>query len=161
MATITGAGRETQLYMHTLAAAVSVSAQRPATVLDLSGIHEPSPAAQDAAVTAHLDAALAGLETVIRSKKTPPSGLSPATQGRKLIERGEVYDAVARTYTPGPGFATLINALFAEAMAADGGSAISPGDPDYQIAAGSVTLAGRGHEHFPGIPVCVVCRVGH
>jgi len=70
----------------------------------------------DAVFTAHLDAAVADLEAVIRSKKNQPSGRSPATLGRKLIERGEVYDAVARTYTPGPGFSVLLNAVLADAV---------------------------------------------
>ncbi|BBX87919.1 hypothetical protein MAUB_57920 [Mycolicibacterium aubagnense] len=68
-------------------------------------------------MSAHLDATLADLEAVIRSRKNPPSDVSAATLGRRLVERGEVYDAVSRTYTPGPGFFTLFDALVTDARA--------------------------------------------
>lgn len=78
-------------------------------------IAEPSAAAQAVAITARLDAVMGELERSIRAKKTPPLAESPATAGRKLIERGEVYDAVSSTYTPGPGFETLLNAFIGDA----------------------------------------------
>lgn len=115
MPTIADATRETWLYMHTLAAALSAAARVPATMLDLSDIDEPSPAAQKAAVAARLSSVMGQLEKVIRSQKAPPAGISPATAGRLLVERDENYDASKRTYTPGPGFETLINVLFAQA----------------------------------------------
>lgn len=116
MPTIADASRGTWLYMHTLAAALSAAARIPATLLDLSEVAEPSPAAQKVAVAAQLASVMGQLETVIRSKKTPPTGTSPATAGRLLVERGEDYNAVQHTYTPGPGFSTLLNVLFAQAV---------------------------------------------
>lgn len=68
-------------------------------------------------MSAHLDATVADLEAVIRSRKNPPAGVSAATLGRRLVERDEVYDAVNRTYTPGAGFFILFDALVTDGVA--------------------------------------------
>ncbi|OHU53450.1 hypothetical protein [Mycobacteroides chelonae] len=118
MTTIPNAGREMQLYLHALSSSIACSSQTKAVALELGDTREPSPAAQKAKVAALLDAAMASLDAVIRSKKLPPTDIPAATLGRRLIERGETYDAVNRTYTPGPGFAAYLAALVADEVAA-------------------------------------------
>jgi hypothetical protein len=115
--TVYNAGRETQLLMHAMASALACASQTEAVVLDLVEIGEPSPAAQKDAVAERLAAVMTDLEAVIRSKKSPPPRMSTATAGRVLVERDEVYDAVNRTYTPGPGLQTLIEGLVIDAAA--------------------------------------------
>ncbi|SIM26639.1 Uncharacterised protein [Mycobacteroides abscessus subsp. abscessus] len=117
MTTISNASRETQLYLHTLASSLACVAQTTMPVLDLTPDREHSPSAQRVRVLEHLDATLSGLDATIRAKKAPPVGEPVATLGRRLIERGETYDAVNKTYTPGPGFAALLDSLAADAMA--------------------------------------------
>jgi hypothetical protein len=112
--TIYNAGRETQLFMHAVGSALACASQTEAVVLDLRGRCEPSPAAQKEAVAERLAAVMTDLEAVIRSQNPPPR-MSAATAGRVLVERGEVYDAVNRTYTPGPGLQTLIEGLLVDA----------------------------------------------
>ena len=111
MIPIQDAGRGTLLYMHTLASALAAASDKTAVLLDLAGVREPSPAAQKAAVAARLDSAVAQLDASIRSKKVPPARIPRATQGRLMIQDGEVYDAVARTYQPGFPFATFVAAF--------------------------------------------------
>lgn len=110
MAAITGATRETRLYMHTLASALACAQGGVAAQFQVSG-REPGPAAQAVRVQQELDVTLTALDRLIRSKKAPPTGIPTATLGRRLIERGEKYDAVNGTYTPGPGFETFLGAL--------------------------------------------------
>lgn len=117
MATITGAGREMQLYMHTLASAIACASGGEAAQFQVSG-REPGPAAQKVRVQQELDVTLTHLDRLIRSKKAPPVGIPPATLGRRLVERGERYDAVAGTYTPGPGFETFLGATVLDTAAA-------------------------------------------
>lgn len=109
MATITDAGREMQLYVHTLASALACASGGEAAQFQVSG-REPSPAAQKVRVQQELDVTLTALDALIRSKKAPPTGVPTATLGRRLVERGEKYDAIARTYTPGPGLETFLGA---------------------------------------------------
>lgn len=117
MATITDAGREKQLYMHTLASAVACGSEGEAAQFQVSG-REPSPAAQKVRVEQELDVTLTHLDRLIRSKKAAPTGVPTATLGRRLIERGEKYDAINRTYTPGPGFETLLSGIVADTLTA-------------------------------------------
>ncbi|KXO91107.1 Uncharacterised protein (plasmid) [Tsukamurella tyrosinosolvens] len=112
---IRGATRETQLYLTTLASVLASSVDAPEPLLDLSDVEEPSPAAQRVAVAEVLDEVLGDLDRILRTKKMPPAR-SNATLGRLLVTRGESYDAVKRTYTPGPGFDTLISALANDAV---------------------------------------------
>ncbi len=116
MPSITNAGRDTQLYLHTLASAIACASQSAVPVLDVPSDREASPAAQRVRVLRHLDETLTSLDAVIGSKKVPPLAIPVATLGRYLVERGENYDAVARTYTPGPGFSGFIDGLLADAM---------------------------------------------
>ncbi|MBX8688096.1 hypothetical protein GO011_11730 [Mycobacterium sp. 20091114027_K0903767] len=117
MATITDAGREKQLYMHTLASAVACASSGEAAQFQVSG-REPSPATQKVRVQQELDVTLTALDALIRSKKAPPTGVPTATLGKRLIERGEKYDAINRTYTPGPGFETLLSGIVADTLTA-------------------------------------------
>lgn len=87
--------------------------------LELPTPREPSPAAQRVRVLEKLDEALVQVDKVIRSKKMRPSSTSVATLGRRMIQRGEKYDAVERTYTPGPGFTALIDSLGADWIASE------------------------------------------
>lgn len=116
MTTIPNAGREIQLYLHTLASSIACAVQTKAVALEIGDTREPSPAAQKAKVTALLDEAMGSLDALIRSKKLPPTDIPVATLGRRLIERGEKYDAVNRAYTPGPGFEVLLDALVTDEM---------------------------------------------
>ena len=115
MHTITGCTRDTQLFMHSMGAALACTADGAVLELDLAGAREPSPAAQQVRVFERLDGVLGQIDTMLRSKKTPPTGVPTATLGRRLVASGENYDAVARTYTPGPGFEALVRALIADA----------------------------------------------
>lgn len=127
MTKINNASRETQLYLHTLASSLACATQTPMPVFQISGPREDSPSAQRMWVLEQLDETLTGLDTVIRSKKVPPVGEPVATLGRRLIERGEVYDAVNKTYTPGPGFAALLDSLTVDAVARLADHAIADG----------------------------------
>ncbi|SKT54671.1 Uncharacterised protein [Mycobacteroides abscessus subsp. massiliense] len=118
MTTISNASRETQLYLHTLASSLACLMQTRMPVLDPVPDREHSPSAQRVRVLEQLDATLSGLDAAIRAKKAPPVGEPVATLGRRLIERGETYDAVNKTYTPGPGFTALLDSLAVDAMAA-------------------------------------------
>lgn len=113
MAIIPDAGRETRLYMHALGSALACASQSQMPVLEIP-TREPSPGAQKVRVLQTLDEMLVGLDAVIRSKKVPPTGVPTATLGRRLVERGEKVDAVARTYEPGPGFDTFIRSLITD-----------------------------------------------
>ncbi|TDZ77370.1 hypothetical protein DE4585_04764 [Mycobacteroides salmoniphilum] len=115
--TITNAGREVQLYLHTVASAVACASQNKVVRLEIGDTHEPSPSAQKARVAALLDEAMESLDAVIRSKKLPPTDIPAATLGKRIVERGEKYDAVNRTYTPGPGFEALLVALVTDEVA--------------------------------------------
>lgn len=117
MATITDADRGTQLLVHTLASALAQAAQRPQIDIDLTGVGTGFFEGRDAAVAEHVRAVMADLETVIRSKRTPPTSPDPAVLARKLVESGDRYDPTALTYEPGAGFETLINALLVDAAA--------------------------------------------
>ncbi|CPR39991.1 Uncharacterised protein [Mycobacteroides abscessus] len=127
MTKINNASRETQLYLHTLASSLACATQTPMPVFQISGPREDSPSAQRVRVLEQLDETLTGLDTVIRSKKVPPVGEPVATLGRRLIERGEVYDAVNKTYAPGPGFAALLDSLTVDAVAKLADQAIADG----------------------------------
>ncbi|KMV17695.1 hypothetical protein ACT17_14935 [Mycolicibacterium conceptionense] len=105
------ADRDTVLFVHTLTSALACSTQHEVPELVLPTPREPSPAAQRVRVLEKLDEALAQVDRVIRSKKMRPSSTSLATLGRRMVQRGEKYDAVERTYTPGPGFTALGDAL--------------------------------------------------
>ncbi len=125
MSVIGNASRDTQLYMHTLASALACASTDEVPVLVLDGECEPSPAAQRVRVLSQLDTVLGDLNRVLGAKKLPPSGVPRATLGRRLASNGEVYDAVKRTYTPGPGFDALAAGLISEAVtnaAAAGGT---------------------------------------
>lgn len=117
MPTMPNAGREIQLYLHTVASAVACTSQKKAVTLELGDTREPSPAAQKAKVAVLLDTAMASLDAVIRSKKIPPNDIPVATLGKRIIERGEKYDAVNRTYTPGSGFEVFLGALVTDEVA--------------------------------------------
>lgn len=127
MATIRNATRETQLYLHTLASSIACMTQTSMPVFEVTSVREHSPSAQRVRVLEQLDETLAGLDAVIRAKKVAPVGEPVATLGRRLIERGEIYDAVNRTYTPGPGFAALLDSLVADAVTALTEQAIADG----------------------------------
>lgn len=107
--------REQRLYAHTVASAVACASSNTCAQFQVSG-REPSPAAQHVRVLAELDEALAGLDRLIRSKKVAPAGVPTATLGRRLAERGEEFDAVNNTYTPGPGFKVLIQGVAADVI---------------------------------------------
>ncbi|MFA5710761.1 hypothetical protein [Mycolicibacterium sp.] len=130
MTTISGAGRDTVLYIHALAGAMACARSNAPVLLDLRGVNEASPSAQRAAVTELMNQTLADLETMIRSKKVPPPRTSPAVIARKVIELHENYDAVERTYTPGVGFRTLIEGLAIDEETA-GEAIIRRLNPDY------------------------------
>ena len=114
---IPNASRETQLFMHAVGAALACAGQGVVVKLALPP-RQPSPLAQKEAVAQNLAAVMTDVERMLRARKTPVSRMPRATTGRILIERGEVYDAVARTYTPGPGYITMVNALMVDAQAA-------------------------------------------
>lgn len=103
--------------MHAVASAWALASQADVVVLDLAGERESTPGAQKVVVAEKLAEAMTGLEKVIRAKKTPPSRDSAAPSGRELVERDEVFDAQARTYTPGPGFQTLFESMVLDAAA--------------------------------------------
>ncbi|MFV8137410.1 hypothetical protein ACNQR7_07550 [Mycolicibacterium senegalense] len=107
--------REQRLYTHTVASAVAQTSSNQFVQFQVSG-REPSPAAQEVRVLAELDAALTGLDALIRSKKTAPVGVPVATLGRRLAERDEQLDAVNGTYEPGPGLKTLILGVAHDAL---------------------------------------------
>jgi hypothetical protein len=126
MFTIPAENRETQILMHALSASIAMAAEGGAVYLDLSEINEERPAARKVLVEEHLAAVLGELEAVIRAKKGELEP-SPAVLGSRLIANSETYNPGNRTYTPGPGFETLIKAIAADAdatyeEAATGGS---------------------------------------
>lgn len=123
MTTLTGATRETMLYMHTLASAVACASQSEMPVLVADPVREPSPAAQRLRVLRNLDSALDEVDALLRSKKVQPVGVPTATLGRRMIESGEIYDAVNHTYTPGSGFDALIAGVYVDAVNTLSGSA--------------------------------------
>lgn len=118
MQTITGVDRDTRMFMHANASALALASETELVVLDLGGHREDSPGAQKTYVAEKLAEAVTGLDRVIRTKKNPPARVSVATSGRKLAEFGEVFDAVAKTYTPSPAFHTLVESLMLDAAAA-------------------------------------------
>ena len=71
MKPIPNADRSTVAYFHALGAAVGAMAGKDAIILDVSDIHEPSPAAQRVAVADRLAEAMGGVERMLRAKKTP------------------------------------------------------------------------------------------
>ncbi|BBX38023.1 hypothetical protein MMAG44476_38085 [Mycolicibacterium mageritense DSM 44476 = CIP 104973] len=109
--------REQQLYAHAAAAAIACSSSGDFLQFNVSG-REPSPAAQRVRVQQELDEALTGLDAMLRRKKAPPAGTPVATMGRRLAERDERLDAVAGTYTPGPGLQTLAKTITLETISA-------------------------------------------
>lgn len=128
MSTIGNASRDTQLYVHTLASALACASKNEVPVLEPGTDREPSPAAQRTRVLQRLDAVLVDLDRVLRAKGIPPTGVPRATLGRRLASNGEIYDAVKRTYTPGPGFNALAAGLISEALA-DAGIVTQNGAP--------------------------------
>lgn len=115
---IQNATRETQLFLHAVGAALAQAGLAEGAVVKLTlPSRQPSPAAQKQVVADHLAAVMSDMEKYLRAQKTPVTEMPRATTGRVLVERGELYDAVNRTYTPGPGFVTLINAAVADAQA--------------------------------------------
>lgn len=94
-----------------------MAAEGGAVYLDLSEIDEERPAARKVLVAECLTAVLGELEAVIRAK-TGELDPSPAVLGSRLIANSETWDMGNRTYTPGPGFETLLKALAADADAA-------------------------------------------
>ncbi|MCC9179453.1 hypothetical protein MMAG44476_27228 [Mycolicibacterium mageritense DSM 44476 = CIP 104973] len=116
MSMIGNASRDTQLYVHTLASALACASKNEVPTLEPDNGREPSPAAQRSRVLSRLDAVLVDLDRVLRAKKIGPTGVPRATLGRRLASNGEVYDAVKRTYTPGPGFNALAAGLISEAL---------------------------------------------
>nr|WP_046284168.1 hypothetical protein [Mycobacterium sp. UM_NZ2] len=113
---ITGATRDDQIFMHAVGAALACAGRGTVVKLTLPP-RQPSPLAQKQAVAERLAAAMTDMEKVLRAQRAPVKRMPQATTGRILVERGAVYDAVARTYTPGPGFVTMINALVVDAAA--------------------------------------------
>ena len=118
MITIPDANRGTQLLMHAISASVAMAASGEYIELDLSEIHETDHTSRKAAVAEHLRATMGELEALIRAQTTPPAQKSAAVLGTSVIENGEVYDVAGRTYSPGPGFDTLLKAAANEAIAA-------------------------------------------
>ncbi|MCB0927156.1 MAG: hypothetical protein KDB70_04365 [Mycobacterium sp.] len=118
MKPIPDADRSTVAYFHALGAYVAATAGQDAIILDTSEIREPSPAAQRAAVAAKLAEAMGGVERMLRARKTPIRETPRATLGRQMVQDGEVFDAVARTYTPGPQFEALIVGAVVDGLAA-------------------------------------------
>ncbi|MFL0278091.1 hypothetical protein [Mycobacterium sp. SMC-19] len=115
---IQNATRETQLFLHAVGAALAQAGLAEGVTVKLAlPERQPSPLAQKEAVAQKLAAAMSDVERMLRAQKTPVTEMPRATTGRVLVERGEVYDAVNRTYTPGPGFVTLINAITVDAQA--------------------------------------------
>ena len=108
----------TRLLVRAIAGAVAMAASGEYIELDLSGIRETEHAARKVAVAEHLRATMVDLEAVIRAKTAPPAQASAAVLGSRLVANGEVFDAAANTYAPGPGFATLLKAAAADADAA-------------------------------------------
>lgn len=116
MPVIENATRDTQLFVQTLASALACASSNDFAVLLVEVEREPSPVAQRVKVLETLDSTLNDLDALLRSKKAPPAGVARATLGRRLASRGEVYDAVQRTYTPGPGFDALLAGLASTAL---------------------------------------------
>lgn len=106
----------TRLFLHAVGGALACAGQGVVLKLTLPP-RQPSPAAQKQAVADCLAAAMTDMEKFLRAQRAPVTRMPQATTGRILVERNEVYDAVARTYTPGPGFVTMINAIVADAQA--------------------------------------------
>lgn len=113
---VQNASRADQVFMHAVGAALACAGQGTVVRLALPE-RQPSPAAQKQLVAQTLAAAMTDMEKYLRALKTPVRRMPQATTGRILVERGEVYDAVSRTYTSGPGFVTLVNAITVDAMA--------------------------------------------
>lgn len=120
MQPIPNATPATRLFVHAAAAALAQTAHADGAVitLDFGSDRQPSPMAQRELVTLKLTAAMTALEKVIRAQKAAIAEMPTATTGRVLAQRGERYDAVSRTYTPGPGVLTMVNALAADTQAA-------------------------------------------
>ncbi len=118
MKPIPNADRSTVAYFHALGAYVAATAGKDAILLDLDGVNEPSPAAQKAAVADRLAETMGHVERMLRAKKTPITQKPNATCGRELVQGGEVFDAVAKTYSPGPGFEALIMGAAVDGLAA-------------------------------------------
>lgn len=111
MEPIRNADRSTQLLIHATASSMAMNLSNEVIELDLSGIDEPFPAARKVAVEHRLAEVAAAIEHELRGKRSAVDPVPPATQGRLLAERDEVYDAVNRTYTPGPGFQALLSSV--------------------------------------------------
>ncbi|MCB9441216.1 MAG: hypothetical protein H6523_13325 [Mycolicibacterium sp.] len=118
MKPIPNADRSTVAYFHALGAYVAATAGKDAILLDLDGVNEPSPAAQRVAVADKLAEAMGGVERMLRAKRAPITETPRATLGRELVQEGEVFDAVAKTYSPGPGFEALIVGAAVDGLAA-------------------------------------------
>lgn len=82
---------------------------------------EASPAATRAAVDTAVTQLCADLDAHLASKRIPPTGVSAATLGRRLVSNGERFDAAGH-YAPGPGLLALVNVLRAEALANEKGT---------------------------------------
>ena len=106
----------TVLLAHAVGAALACAGQGVTVRLALPE-RQPSPTAQKEAVAERLAAAMTDVERMLRAERAPVRRMPQATTGRILVQRDERYDAVARTYTPGPGFVTLVNAIVADAAA--------------------------------------------
>ncbi|ULP45925.1 hypothetical protein [Mycolicibacter virginiensis] len=113
---ITGATRDDQIFMHAVGSALACAGQGTVVQLELPP-RQPSPLAQKQVVAQKLAAVMTDMEKYLRALRAPVKRMPQATTGRILVERGEVYDAVARTYTPGPGFVTMVNAIVVDAQA--------------------------------------------
>ncbi|PQM53715.1 hypothetical protein C5U48_02580 [Mycolicibacter virginiensis] len=106
----------TRLFLHAVGGALACAGQGVVVKLTLPP-RQPSPLAQKQAVAEHLAAVMTDVEKFLRAQRAPVTRMPQATTGRILVQRDEVYDAVAKTYTPGWGFVTLINAITVDAMA--------------------------------------------
>lgn len=117
MAKIQAKDSTTPLLVQTIGGAIASAAKRAPVYLDLDGTESLDLEIRRQNVAARVREVMADLESTIRAQRMAPTAAPIAVLGSKLVSAGEVYDRVANTYSPGPGFDTLMKALFLEAAA--------------------------------------------